>query len=177
MKPWPSRRIPAASGVSASVFGTRPTADSRCDPSSCRPSPSARMVSRMRPPSAGSTRTGVVEGRIVIPSSRKIAATSSETSSSSIVIRRGATWMMVTSLPNRRNILSAAARLISEARAGDHRLGRGAPPVDADPSELGTLDERHLLAGLRQLYYWEETAALVVDPLVVDSQCEFADLD
>jgi hypothetical protein len=57
-----------------------------------------------QPPPAGSTRTGVDEVRTVIPSSRKIAATSSETSSSSIIIRRGELWTMVTSLPNRRNI-------------------------------------------------------------------------
>jgi hypothetical protein len=62
------------------------------------------MVSRRRLPLAGSTRTGVDEVTTVIPSSRKIAATSPETSSSSIIIRRGPAWMMVTSLSNRRNI-------------------------------------------------------------------------
>ena len=65
---------------------------------------SVRTVSRRRPPSARSTRTGVDEVKIVIPSSRKMAATSSATSSSSIIISRGAALMIVTSLPNRRNI-------------------------------------------------------------------------
>ena len=32
MKPWSLRRMPAASGVSASVLGMRPMADSRCEP-------------------------------------------------------------------------------------------------------------------------------------------------
>src|ERR1700732_744584 len=52
---------------------------------------------------------------------------------------------------NTHAVLRSAARLIGEPRAGNHRLGRGAPPVDADTAELATLDERHLLARLRQL--------------------------
>src|SRR5260370_28325440 len=56
-------------------------------------------------------------------------------------------------------VLRAAARLVGEARTGAHRLGRGAPRVDADAAELVTLDERHLVARLRQLE-GEEPAAL-----------------
>ena len=33
-------------------------------------------------------------------------------------------------------VLRAAARLVGQARAGDHRLGRGAPGVDAGAAEL-----------------------------------------
>jgi hypothetical protein len=62
-----------------------------------------RTVSRTRPPDS-SRRSGVAEVRMVIPSSRKMAATASETSSSSIVISRGPVWTTVTWLPNRRNI-------------------------------------------------------------------------
>src|SRR6201995_1963412 len=48
MKPWSLRRMPAASGVSASVFGMRPMADSRCEPSSCR-SPSQVAAGGLNP--------------------------------------------------------------------------------------------------------------------------------
>src|SRR6185437_8049648 len=58
-----------ASGASASVLGMRPMADSRCEPWNCRSPSAVRMVSRRRPPLAGSTRTGVEEVRTVIPSS------------------------------------------------------------------------------------------------------------
>jgi hypothetical protein len=61
--------------------------------------------------------------------------------------------------PGTHGVLGAAARLVGQARTGDHRLGRGAPSVDADAAELVTLDERHLLACLRQLG-GEEPAAL-----------------
>jgi hypothetical protein len=60
---------------------------------------------------------------------------------------------------NTHAVLRAAARLVGEARAGNHRLGRGAARVDAGAAELVTLDERHLLARLRQLD-GEEPAAL-----------------
>jgi len=52
---------------------------------------------------------------------------------------------------NTHAILRAAARLVGQARAGNHRLGRGATRVDAGAAELVTLDERHFLARLRQL--------------------------
>src|SRR5258707_1042048 len=55
-------------------------------------------------------------------------------------------------------VLRQAAHVILP-RAGDHRLGRGAPRVDADAAELVTLDERHLVARLGQLE-GEEPAAL-----------------
>jgi hypothetical protein len=48
-------------------------------------------------------------------------------------------------------VFRAAARLVRQARAGNHRLSRRAPPVDADAAELITLDQRYLLARLRQL--------------------------
>ena len=48
-------------------------------------------------------------------------------------------------------VLRAAACQVSQARARDHRLGRGAPPVDADAAGLVTLDQRRLLARLRQI--------------------------
>jgi hypothetical protein len=53
----------------------------------------------------------------------------------------------------------SAPRLVGQARAGDHRLGRGAPGVDADAAQQVTLDERHLLACLREID-GEEPAAL-----------------
>jgi hypothetical protein len=52
---------------------------------------------------------------------------------------------------NSHAVLRPAACLVGEARAGDHRLGRRAPRVDADAAEWATLDERHFLAGLREL--------------------------
>src|SRR5262245_51708788 len=60
---------------------------------------------------------------------------------------------------NTHAVLRDAPRLVGQARAGDHRLGRGAPPVDAHAAELATLDERHLLSRLSQLD-GEEPAAL-----------------
>src|SRR5262249_42959621 len=60
---------------------------------------------------------------------------------------------------NTHAVLRAAARLVGEARAGDHRLGRGAPPVDADAAQVVTLDQRHLLTRLCQLD-GQEPAAL-----------------
>ena len=60
---------------------------------------------------------------------------------------------------NTHAVLRAAARLVGKARAGDHRLGRGASRVDADAAEVATLDQRHLLARLRQ-FDREEPAAL-----------------
>src|SRR5260370_9619623 len=52
---------------------------------------------------------------------------------------------------NAHAVLRAAARLVGQARAGDHRLGRGAPRVNADPAELATPYRPHLLARLRHI--------------------------
>jgi hypothetical protein len=60
---------------------------------------------------------------------------------------------------NAHAVLRGAARLVGKARASDHRLGRGATRVDTCAAELVALDERHLLASLRQ-FDGKEPAAL-----------------
>jgi hypothetical protein len=60
---------------------------------------------------------------------------------------------------NAHPVLRAAAGLVGEARAGEHRLGRSASRIDAHAAELATLDERHFMASFRQLG-GEEAAAL-----------------
>ena len=68
----------------------------------------------------------------MIPSSRKIAAISSTTSSSAIIKRRAAFWMVVTSLPNRRNICpNSKPRYRSPSKAATTQWALGRHPAAA----------------------------------------------
>ncbi len=105
MNPRLSTATPAAETFNVSVFGTRPVATSKCDPSNTRVSLSISMrtVTRIFAPSL-TTPIAFVLSSTSIPSCFKIAATPPATSASSPQSNCPPDCTIVTRLPNRRNI-------------------------------------------------------------------------
>ena len=103
MKPRLSVATPARSRPRSSVFGRRPTAISRCVPTTS-PSPLSESRLMAMPDPRLAMRMPCTPVRTSMPSSLRMSATAAETSSSSRAIRRGAISITVTSLPKRRKI-------------------------------------------------------------------------